>query len=26
VWPTAAAIVTGELVVALSYGPLGHHG
>ena len=26
VWPAAAAIVTGELVVALSYGPLGHHG
>lgn len=25
VWPTAAAIVTGEIVVALSYGPLGHH-
>jgi sulfoxide reductase heme-binding subunit YedZ len=26
VWPAAAAIVTGELVVALTYGPLGHHG
>jgi len=25
VWPTAAAIVTGELVVALAYGSLGHH-
>jgi hypothetical protein len=25
VWPTVAAIVVGELVVALTYGPLGHH-
>jgi sulfoxide reductase heme-binding subunit YedZ len=25
VWPAAAAIVVGELVVALTYGPLGHH-
>jgi predicted ferric reductase len=24
-WPAAAAIVTGELVVALTFGPLGHH-
>jgi sulfoxide reductase heme-binding subunit YedZ len=26
VWPAAAAIVVGELVVALTFGPLGHHG
>jgi predicted ferric reductase len=26
VWPTATAIVVGELVVALTFGPLGHHG
>ena len=26
VWPTAAAILVGELVVALTFGPLGHHG
>lgn len=25
VWPAAAAIVVGELVVALTFGPLGHH-
>jgi sulfoxide reductase heme-binding subunit YedZ len=25
VWPTVTAIVVGELVVALTYGPLGHH-
>jgi predicted ferric reductase len=24
-WPAAAAIVTGELVVALTFGPLGYH-
>jgi len=24
-WPAVAAIVTGELVVALTFGPLGHH-
>jgi sulfoxide reductase heme-binding subunit YedZ len=25
-WPAVAAVVVGELVVALTFGPLGHHG